>query len=414
MNIKRSLEKLGPGLLYAAAAIGVSHLVQSTRAGATFGYQLIWAIILANLLKYPFYLVGPQYTAITGKSLLHGYRQFGRWPIMVFFIITLATMFTVQAAVTIVTAGIAQQVLSISLSAPTISLILLIICAAILLLGRYNVLDSFIKIIVIILTVTTIISVISALFVTKPQLSAANIFDFSNKEHLFFFIALVGWMPAPMDVPIWHSLWSVAKNIEQNKKTELKEALADFRIGFIGTALLAICFLLLGSLIMYRSGEALSSSAGAFAGQLIKMYTSALGSWSYPIIAIAAFTTMFSTTLTCLDAFARILREGVYVYHENDEKLHSPKWYNIWIFITISGAAIILFSFLDNMKSLVDLATTLSFIVAPFFAIMNFLVMNSVQIPKEHHPQGALKFISYLGIIFLCGFSIWYIFIRFL
>ena len=65
---------LGPGLLYAGAAIGVSHLVQSTRAGAEFGYGLIWAVLLANFLKYPFFEIGQRYAASTGKSLLDGYQ----------------------------------------------------------------------------------------------------------------------------------------------------------------------------------------------------------------------------------------------------------------------------------------------------------------------------------------------------
>ena len=43
------LSKLGPGLLFAGAAIGVSHLVQSTRAGAEYGWGLIWALLLINL-----------------------------------------------------------------------------------------------------------------------------------------------------------------------------------------------------------------------------------------------------------------------------------------------------------------------------------------------------------------------------
>ena len=49
------LEKLGPGLLFAGAAIGVSHLVQSTRAGADFGWGLLWGLLLINLFKYPFF-----------------------------------------------------------------------------------------------------------------------------------------------------------------------------------------------------------------------------------------------------------------------------------------------------------------------------------------------------------------------
>ena len=49
------ISKLGPGLLFAGAAIGVSHLVQSTRAGADFGWGLIWALLLVNIFKYPFF-----------------------------------------------------------------------------------------------------------------------------------------------------------------------------------------------------------------------------------------------------------------------------------------------------------------------------------------------------------------------
>ena len=46
--MKQVIQKLGPGLLFAGAAIGVSHLVQSTRSGADFGFGLIWTVILTS------------------------------------------------------------------------------------------------------------------------------------------------------------------------------------------------------------------------------------------------------------------------------------------------------------------------------------------------------------------------------
>ena len=49
------LRILGPGIMFASACIGVSHLVQSTRAGAMAGYGLLWAILAANAAKYPFF-----------------------------------------------------------------------------------------------------------------------------------------------------------------------------------------------------------------------------------------------------------------------------------------------------------------------------------------------------------------------
>ena len=44
---------LGPGILFASTAIGVSHLVQSTRAGAQFGFTLIgFALIGYTLIGF--------------------------------------------------------------------------------------------------------------------------------------------------------------------------------------------------------------------------------------------------------------------------------------------------------------------------------------------------------------------------
>ena len=52
---KNIFKSLGPGLLFAGAAVGVSHLVQSTRAGADFGFGLLWVLLLATIFKYPFF-----------------------------------------------------------------------------------------------------------------------------------------------------------------------------------------------------------------------------------------------------------------------------------------------------------------------------------------------------------------------
>ena len=79
------LKKLGPGLLFAGASVGVSHLVQSTRAGADFGWGLLWALLLVNLFKYPFFEFGPRYALVTGKSLLDGYYKLGKIYLWLYF-----------------------------------------------------------------------------------------------------------------------------------------------------------------------------------------------------------------------------------------------------------------------------------------------------------------------------------------
>ena len=99
----------GPGLILAAAAIGVSHLVQSTRAGAEFGFALVWAVLLANMSKYPFLEFGPRYTITKRESIIQGYQRLGKWALYTFSGFTMLTMCVVQAAVTIVTASLAAE-----------------------------------------------------------------------------------------------------------------------------------------------------------------------------------------------------------------------------------------------------------------------------------------------------------------
>ena len=134
--MSRTLKRLGPGFLFAGAAIGVSHLVQSTRAGADFGFGLLWALLLINIVKYPFFEYGPRYASATGRSLLHGYHTMSKGVLVAYFLLTFATMFTIQTAVTIVTAGIAQSLFG-SGSIVLWTAIITSFCFSILIVGRY-------------------------------------------------------------------------------------------------------------------------------------------------------------------------------------------------------------------------------------------------------------------------------------
>lgn len=403
---------MGPGLLYAAAAIGVSHVVQSTRAGAQFGYELVWAIVLANFFKYPFFKAGPVYSAATGKTLLSGYRKLGAWTIPLFLIVTVLTMFVVQSAITIVTAGLAQSIFGNMFDIQTYALIILLVCAAVLALGKYEILDNFIKVIVLVLTITTVMSAIFGAFADVDKTVIPASFDFSNKAHLFFLVALIGWMPAPMDIPVWQSVWTVAKTKSSNGEIGVKESVLDFKIGFITTAVLAIFFVSLGAMIMHGTGATFENSAGGFANQFINLYTQALGSWARPIIAIAAFSTMFSTCLACLDAFSRISQEGVAQLGDN-QKLFNKRWYFFWLQIIVIGALCVLYFYLKDMKGLVDFATTLSFLVAPVFAILNTKVMLSKELDESLRYKGWELYLCYFGIVIFSLFAFYYLFLRF-
>jgi len=407
-----SLKKLGPGLLFAGAAIGVSHLVQSTRAGADFGFGLLWALLLINIVKYPFFQLGPRYATATGKSLLFGYLQLHKNVLVAYFVLTMLTMFTIQTAVTIVTAGLAVQLFGISDDIAIWSVAITLLCASILAVGRYNLLDKLMKIIIVTLTVSTVLAVFFAFresVQTQGTGSSTSIFQILPRDAagITFLIAFMGWMPAPLDISVWHSLWTLEKRKERD--TSLKTSLFDFNIGYVGTVFLGICFVTLGALIMHNSGVSFSNSGSVFAGQLINMYTASLGDWAAIFVGVAAFTTMFSTTLTTLDASPRALAKTGELL-----QFHKVfKNYNLWLVLLIAGTSIILFFFISEMGLLVRIATVLSFLTAPFYAIFNFLAFKKANINGEARLSKAMLYLSYIGIVLLIGFSGWYIYTLF-
>ncbi len=403
-----SLKKLGPGLLFAGAAIGVSHLVQSTRAGADYGFGLLWALVLVNLIKYPFFQLGPRYAAATGKSLLDGYLKLGKGVLVVYFILSLLTMFTIQTAVTIVTAGLAVELFGITQDIAIWSVIITLVCAVILWLGKYSTLDRLMKIIILTLTLSTVVAVF---FAFRESVQTQGIGERSgllqyiptDAAGLAFLIAFMGWMPAPLDISIWHSLWTLEKN--KTAKGDIKTSLFDFNLGYIGTIVLGMGFLSLGALVMYGSGETFSSKGGVFASQLIRMYTSSLGDWAKIFIGVAAFTTMFSTTLTTLDASPRAMAKTSQLLEIGGRKLT----YTLWLVILVLGTGVILFFFVSEMGLLVKVATILSFLTAPFYAICNYLVFQDKDIAAPARLSLFMRIVSILSILCLIGFSIWFL-----
>ncbi len=398
-----NLSKLGPGLLFAGAAIGVSHLVQSTRAGADYGWGLIWALLLINLFKYPFFQYGPRYAQATGETLLDGYHKLGKGYLWAYFFVNLGTMFTIQSAVTVVTAGLASKLFGITDNIVIWSIIITLFCSVILVLGRFHWLDKFIKVIMISLALSSVLAVGVAFYTNESTLSFQQIFP--TGSGLLFLIAFLGWMPAPLDISIWHSIWTLEKNKIQVKRPSLSESLFDFNVGYIATTFLALCFVGLGALVMFGTGIEFSNQGGAFAGQLIQLYTSNLGEAAYGLIAVAAFSTMLSTTITTLDASPRAMSKTIQLLFKKEKSYYIP-----WLLILGLGTGCIFLFLLSEMGQLVQIATVLSFITAPLYAFLNFRLVLSKQMPREHQPKKGLKVLSIIGLLVLTGFTLFYLF----
>lgn len=422
---------LGPGLLFAGAAVGVSHLVQSTRAGATYGVAMLSVVILANVVKFPAFRFGPHYAAATGRSLLAGYERQGRWVLVVFALLTLATMFTVAAVVTVVTAGVAisafdlggwlEGTVGAAHGPAVVSAAILLFSTALLATGGYAWLDRLMKVVMPLLWVLTLAATALAIgrldWSEASWLPPATAFD---APAVLFTVALIGWMPSAIDISVWSSLWTIARSRQVGVSPDLRGALRDFDLGYLATVILALAFVLLGTELAFGRGLSFEDNAARFANQVIELYASNLGAWSRPIIATTALLVMFSTVVTVMDGFPRVIAglvqrlggisEGAAATSDGEG---SRRVFALSCLVLAVGAVAILVFAKASFKSLVDLATTLSFLTAPVLSWFNHRAVTGPEVPRAARPSTAMLAWSWIAIVLQAAFAAWFLWIQF-
>ena len=453
----------GPGLLFAGAAIGVSHLVQSTRGGAEFGMAAALVVVASCLVKWPAFRFGPLYASATGNSLLDGYRRRGRWTLVIFGLVTLAVCFTTLAAVTVVTAGLLLNLLPglkdwiASLGLPGggtldvtwVSGGLLAVVAIGLLTGGYRLLERVMKLVMPVLALCTLVSAGLAVSSIDPAgWTAIPPIDDSSSRSLL--AAIIGWMPAPIDIAIWSSLWTLAKVRTARRRNSVRSVLLDFDTGYVSTMVLAVGFVVLGAAVMYGSDLEFSNQATEFGRQVVDLYAAQLGEWTRPIIAIAAFLAMLSTTVTVADGFPRATaalvasffgptrptrqsRSGGVVpraMREAMDRSMTPRpetegssneetarrseggllVYWIAFFGIASGAMLILVKVVPaDFKRLIDLVTITSFLVAPVLVLFNHLCVTGREMPISLRPNVVWRAWSWVCFAATLGLALVYV-----
>ncbi len=394
--------RLGPGLLLAATSIGASHLVFAPRAGALFEYKLLWLVLLTHLFKYHAFEFGPRYAAATGESLIAGYMRMPGpkgWALWIFLFGTIAQGIAVLAGVVGIAAAVLYTFIG-GMSFEFYAAVIILTVLAFLLFGGYRWLDFLNKIMMIVLFAATV-----AVFV--PVFPAPKVFvNFVVPSVPIGSIALVaailGWMPTGIDVSIWHSLWTLEKHPELastqtpgRRRAILRFALADMRIGYVLSFIVASVFLLLAGLFLYGTDSKVDGVG--FSKSLADIYAGRIGLWMYPVFMVTAFFAMYSTTYTVIDGFSRSFAETVStVFPEVRAKWRSRLY---WIFVLFTAVlAFVLIVTIGKPVKLVMYVAFISFSVAPLYYGLNYYCVTRLVNDEALRPKIPARIIAVVGI----------------
>ncbi|MDO4441212.1 MAG: divalent metal cation transporter [Moraxella sp.] len=383
----------------ASAAIGASHLVSSTQAGALYGWQLAIIIILANFFKYPFYRFAVEYAYNTGgDSLVAGYAKKSRLYLWIFFVMNIISSIITTGAVSLLCAVILGYILPFEMSTLVLSAIVMLSSWVLLIGGRYQMLDNITKWIILALTIATVAAV--AIAAGKPSVMTPDFVEPSpwNLAALGFVVALMGFMPAPLEFSVITSVWT-AKKIRTDH-TSRYQGMVDLNVGYLTSTILALFFLALGVFVQYGSGQEIAMQGGAYVGQLINMYTMTIGAWTKLLVTFIAFLCMFGTVITSADGYGRTTAESLSLIMTDTSEL-TEKYVKAWTtFALVMGYALIAF-FLGQMAALLKFAMISAFIAAPIYAYLNYSLIKN-----QPTTSVGMKWFAISGIVFLTGFSV--------
>jgi len=397
------LSRIGPGTMLAATAVGVSHLVYSTQAGGNYGFSLAWLIIFIVVLKYPAFRFAVDYASASGHSLVTGYSKISRialtWLAVGFFV----DMFIATGAVALVAAGLFISVFDLPYTGPQVAIVLMVVSAAILLNGQYERAERLVKTLVLAFSVLAILCTLFALPMLGSDGRGVMAELTPDRSLALFAIAMAGWMPMPSNGAILYSKWVCEKRRAVGDAFGYKDALNDLKICYGLTLVLALCFVVMGTAVLYETGRAVPNSAAGFGSELFGIFTAVIGDWVFPIIAVAGIAVIWSTQFALMDACPRVTgRLFCILANKNDEK----SFYRKLLIIQVIGVTIMLLFLMGGFTKFLYFATSMGFLASPAIAYYNYRAITSDTIPDKFRPSRGMIVWSWTGIFSLTAFAI--------
>jgi len=398
------LSRIGPGLMLAATAVGVSHLVYSTQAGGNYGFSLIGLIVLIVLLKYPAFHFAVDYASATGRSLVVGYSRISRiamgWLAIGFFV----DMFIATGAVALVTAGLVISVFKLPFTGPQVAVGLTVVSALILMNGQYARAERIIKVLVLLFSVLAVLATILALPLIGSEDRGVFATLTPDRSLALFVIAMAGWMPMPSNGAILFSKWICEKKRISGESFDRTRAMFDFRLGYGLSLVLAICFVMMGTAVLFETGREVPTSAGGFATELFGIFTSVIGDWVYPVIAAAGIAVLWSTQVALMDALPRVTDRLFSVVRGRPDDTRSH--FGSFLLLQVIGVTIMLLFLMSNFTTFIYFATSMGFVASPAIAYYNYRAITADEIPDRLRPGKGMVFWSWAGIVSLTAFAI--------
>ena len=357
---------IGPGVLIAAAFIGPGTVTLCTIAGASFGYSLIWAIVLSTFATIVLQEMSLRIGLVTRMNLAEVIRTSIKSVLLNRLIILLIISSIIIGNTAYEAGNITGASLGISAiinyeSINYIPVFIGLIAFVILYQGNYKILERSLVLLVIIMSVSFFITAI----MTKPDITNLlnGIFKPKvNSSNLIVVLGLIGTTVVPYNIFLHSSLVSE----KWNSIDKLKVARIESFISILLGGLVSL------SIIITAASVSNQNVTGVI--DLAKGLEPLYGKFAIYFLGLGLFASGITSSITAPLAAAYVAKS---CFGWNNS-LKSNRFRLVWIFILITGVIVSMINI--NPIEIIKFAQFSNSLLLPIIAIILLWLINDKNI----------------------------------
>ena len=371
---------IGPGVLIAAAFIGPGTVTLCTIAGASFGYSLIWAIVLSIFSTIVLQEMSLRIGLITKMNLAEVIRVNikSKFINRLFLVLIICSILIGNAAyeagnITGASLGISAIINSESIN--YIPIFIGLIAFIILYQGNYKILERFLVLLVLIMSISFFVTAI----MTKPNIGSlvdGVISPEINSSNLIVLLGLIGTTVVPYNLFLHSSLVTEKWSSIDKLKVARFESFFSILIG----GLISLSIIITAASVNNKDVNGVIDLAKG----LEPLY----GKFAIYFLGIGLFASGITSSITAPLAAAYVAKSCF----GWDDSLKSQKFRAIWIIILFIGVTV---SMIDlNPIEIIKFAQFSNSLLLPIIAIILLWLINNKSIISSRYRY---KFQNILG-----------------
>jgi manganese transport protein len=382
----RIARQLGPALILTAIIVGSGELIVTPKLGASIGFELLWFIVLGCLIKVFVQIelgrhaVAHGVTTLAALDSLPGPRLRVSWVVWLWLLMYLSLVFQVAGMV----GGLASifSLGGLPLPVPAIAVIVGAATAALLVVGRYRLVEAVSTFLVAAFTVTTVIAVVALqrtpYAVTSDQLTLGFRFHLPPSFNTAF--AAFGVIGVGASELIYYPYWCLEKGYArrvgpndgspawtERARGWLRVMKVDASLSFVLYTTATLAFYVLGAAILHAKGLVVEDRN--MIETLSHMYRETFGQWSLWVFLVGAFAVLYSTVFGATASNARLFADALAVFGLRSYESAEAKADMVRLAsVLLSAAFTMVFLVFGNPVSLVFVGAIGQGLMLPFLA----------------------------------------------